>query len=272
MEKVKKPGEKFNRLTLIEPVGFDNIYRPIWKCQCDCGNIKNIRYWDVVHGRIKSCGCLLREKAHDRLIAYNKSHNIKHNECHTRLYNIWHGMIQRCCNPNSCHYKRYGQRGIKVCDEWRNSYIVFREWAHKNGYKENLSLDRKDNNGNYEPSNCRWATVEQQGRNRRNNRLITYKGKTQTLMEWSLELNIKYQVLWRRLEKGWSIEDVFDRPVGWVGKRNIFYNGRHYFLSELAREYNVPRAMLKYRLQKGMNIKQALTQPSQRQKKNNLSK
>lgn len=270
MEKPKKANIKFNRLTLIEPVGFDKQNRPIWLCKCDCGKTKNIRYWDVVHGRVKSCGCLRDEKAHEWLISYNKSHNIKHNECHTRLYNIWHGMIQRCYNQNSCHYKNYGQRGIRVCDEWRNSYVVFREWAHKNGYKENLSLDRMDNNGDYEPSNCRWATVKEQGRNRRTNRLITYNGKTQTLMDWSLELNIKYDILWRRLEKGWSVKRAFERPIGWIGKQNILYNGRYYFLSELAREYNVPRSMLKYRLQKGMNIDEALTQPSKR--KNNPNK
>ena len=267
MSKLKDlTGEKFNRLTLIEPAGFDNINRPIWLCKCECGNMKNIRYWDVVQGRSKSCGCLRNEKAHDRLIAYNKSHNIKHNECRTRLYNIWSGMTQRCCNQNSHGYKDYGARGITVCEEWMKDYRNFRKWATENGYDDNLSLDRINNDGNYEPSNCRWATNVEQARNRRNNLIVTYKGKTQTLMEWSKELNIKYDVLWRRLKKGWSPERTFERPVGWIGKQNIFYNGRYYFLSELAREYNISFSMLKYRLKKGMDIQQALTKPSKRKK------
>lgn len=266
MEKPKKAGEKFNRLTLIEPVGFDNQNRPIWLCKCDCGKTKDIRYWDVVHGKIKSCGCLRDEKAHNRLIAYNKSHNIKHNECHTRLYNIWSGMIQRCCNPNYHRYKDYGGRGIKTCDEWRYDYLTFKKWAIENGYKDYLTIDRIDTNGNYEPNNCKWSTNIEQARNRRNNVVVTYKGRTQTLIEWSNELGIKYDVLWRRLSKGWSVERTFERPVGWIGKQNIFYNGKYYFLSELARKYNVSFPMLKYRLKKGMDIEQALTKPSQRKK------
>lgn len=270
MIKTKVPGEKFNLLTLIRPIGFDNQNRPIWLCKCDCGNTKNIRYWDVVHGKIKSCGCLRNNKARDRLISYNKSHNVKHNDCHARLYNIWHGMIQRCYNPNYHHYKDYGGRGIKICDEWKYDYLTFKKWAIENGYSDCLTIDRLDVNGDYEPSNCKWSTNTEQARNRRNNLIITYRGKSQTLMEWSNELNIKYCILWGRLKKGWSVERTFERPVGWTGKQDIFYNGKYYFLSELAREYNVSPAMLKHRLKKGMDVEKALTQPSQR--KNNPNK
>lgn len=93
-------------------------------------------------------------------------------------------MKQRCCGYNAKSYKHYGGRGITVCEEWRNSFEAFYEWAMANGYSDSLTLDRIDVNGNYEPSNCRWATMKEQNNNKRNNRNITYKGETHTLAQW----------------------------------------------------------------------------------------
>lgn len=133
--------------------------------------------------------------------------NYKHGKRHTRIYDIWRSMRQRCYNPNTNRYKNYGGKGIKVCDEWRESFEAFYEWAMANGYADNLTIDRKDTNGNYEPNNCRWVTMKEQQNNRLNNHLETYNGETHTIAEWSEITGIKMCTLWARLKKyGWSIE------------------------------------------------------------------
>jgi hypothetical protein len=124
----------------------------------------------------------------------------------SRIYGIWEKMLQRCYNENSHAYFRYGGRGISVCKEW-HKFEPFFDWATQNGYKKCLSIDRKDNDGNYEPSNCRWATPQQQANNTRKNRLITFEGRTQTMIQWAREKGIKQSTLSMRINKyGWSAE------------------------------------------------------------------
>ena len=123
----------------------------------------------------------------------------------TRLYRIWSNMKTRCENPNRKDYKRYGQRGVKVCEEW-SDFLTFYEWAINNGYKDGLTLDRIDANSNYEPSNCRWATAKEQGNNRTNNHLITYNGETKTIAQWAEERNINHDTLYSRINRmNWDI-------------------------------------------------------------------
>lgn len=124
----------------------------------------------------------------------------------TRLFNIWQSMKQRCYDVKHDHYKEYGGRGIKVCDEWLSDFMAFYEWAMANGYKERLTIERKDVNGNYEPSNCCWATIKEQANNKRNNRIVEYKGKKYTIAELSEKYNINYHCLYYRLQNGWDIE------------------------------------------------------------------
>lgn len=128
----------------------------------------------------------------------------------TRLYGIWVRMRQRCYDPNSSDYNRYGGRGIKVCQEW-NDYRNFYNWAMANGYNDELSIDRIDPNGNYEPSNCRWIPLTDQNRNKRNSRLITYNDETKTLAEWSRILGIEHSLLRYRIER-WGVEEAFTKP------------------------------------------------------------
>ena len=123
-----------------------------------------------------------------------------------RLYRIWQHMKDRCYNHNCDSYHNYGGRGITVCDEWRNNYQNFQEWALRNGYTDDLTIDRSNVNGNYEPSNCRWLTQQEQSFNKRTNRTLTYKNKTQTLTEWATELNINSNTLLYRLRRGWTVE------------------------------------------------------------------
>ena len=129
----------------------------------------------------------------------------KHNMCNTRLYRIWKNMKDRCCNKNNVKYQNYGGRGICYCDEWAE-FEAFGNWALKNGYTDILTLDRIDANGNYEPSNCRWITIQQQQYNKSTNHLITYDGQTQTLTEWADERRIKRNTLDARINRSkWSI-------------------------------------------------------------------
>lgn len=126
---------------------------------------------------------------------------------HKRLYRIWGHMLDRCRNPNNDNYKHYGGAGVTVCEEWRK-YKQFEAWALANGYEDNLTIDRENVYGNYEPSNCRWATVKDQQNNRRNSRLLTYNGETHTLSEWARIRNLPYRTIHKRLELGFPVEKV----------------------------------------------------------------
>lgn len=198
-----KPGEKYNRLTFIRYVGYKKNETEIWECKCDCGNTTFVKKTFVTSGHTKSCGCL-------KGIAYNTRHGM----CETRIYNTHQKMKQRCYKEYDKEYHNYGGRGIRVCDEWlgKNGFINFYNWAIENGYKDDLTLDRIDVNGNYESDNCRWVDMTTQANNKRNNKLITYDGKTMTLSEWARCLNMPYARLFQRIKHGWSIERTLTIP------------------------------------------------------------
>jgi hypothetical protein len=137
-----------------------------------------------------------------------------------RLYKCWKNIKQRCNNPNKPNYKYYGGKGIKVCKEWEN-FFVFEKWALENGYEEHLTIDRIDTNKNYEPSNCRWATLKEQANNKTNNRLITYKNITKTIHQWADEVNISAKTISMRLKRGWSLERALFEPA-FIGKNQSY--------------------------------------------------
>lgn len=168
-----------------------------WKCQCDCGTLKEVTGNNLTYGKSKSCGCLHYEEHTKRQTTHGMSK--------TSIYSIWSGMINRCYNEKSSDWYLYGGRGVKVCKQWKCNFQNF--FADMGStYKEGLAIDRKDTNWNYEPSNCRWATQKQQQRNRRNNRNLTFKGKTMCIAAWAEEIGIKISTLGMRLQNGWSIE------------------------------------------------------------------
>lgn len=199
-------GERFGRLVVEESAGIDSSGHTTWKCKCDCGNVKIARGSHLKRGYIQSCGCL----AIDTL----KENSTKHGLEHTRLYRIWHGMLIRCHNPKSNRYHRYGGRGITVCDEWRYNLQAFYDWALANGYRDNLTLDRKDNDGPYSPENCKWSTYKEQLNHTSVNHFVTIDGTTKTVTQWAEENGIKISTVYTRLSRGWSIERaITEQPI-----------------------------------------------------------
>ena len=211
-------GKRYGRLVVKEFLGFKN-HSSLWLCECDCGNTSVVYYSNLKRDNTKSCGCIFKEK------------NEMHGLIDTRLYRIWANIKARCYYKKSVDYKDYGNRGIEMCDEWKNSFFSFYNWAISTGYDENLpkwecTIDRIDVNGNYEPSNCKWATIKEQANNKTNNIYITYKGETKTLPIWAEELDLPYKTLYNRLKRlNWSIEETFERPIGNNGgKRKVLHN------------------------------------------------
>ena len=201
-------GQTFNRWTVICQVEGHNG-KTTWLCRCVCGTERVVLGTDLKANKSKSCGCLKREVSSKRAKIRNKTHG----DSGKRLHVIWLGLSRRCYNPNEPHYNLYGGRGIKVCDEWRGNYVAFRDWALANGYDDKLTLDRIDSNGNYEPSNCRWATMKVQQNNRRNNHLLEWNGQAHNISEWAEMLNIDCRTITSRLYRGWSVEETLSVPV-----------------------------------------------------------
>ena len=198
-------GQKFGRLTVIKRVKNQNKTRSAyWLCQCECGNTTVVSSPNLKNKHAMSCGCLQQES---RL-----THSIKHGLSKTRLYKIYLGMKKRCYNKKYFQFQHYGGRGIKICDEWLDNFMNFYNWAMTNGYTDELTIDRIDVNGNYEPSNCRWVTPHQQSNNTRTNRLITYNNKTHTMAEWAKITGLTYSAIQHRLDRNWSIEKTLTTP------------------------------------------------------------
>lgn len=200
-------GQKFGLLTVIGLAETDTR-KTYWVCKCDCGNMKTVRSDSLLCGAIKSCGCIKRKQ--DEV---NLTKNHRHKMSGTRIYLEWQGMKSRCYNKGSARYADWGGRGIEVCEQWRNSFESFYTWAMANGYQDNLTIDRIDNNGNYCPENCRWVGQQEQCRNRRSNINITIGNSTRTLMEWCEIFQVDYTNVNARYHrnKNATIDYLFNR-------------------------------------------------------------
>ncbi len=199
-------GQTFGRLVATKYVGKSRCGSTLWECKCSCGNVTVVTLSNLRNGHTKSCGCLNIERATER--------RITHNMTGTRFYNVYHKMVDRCNNENEPAYPRYGGRGIKCLwstfEEFKDDmYESYLDHIEKHGDK-NTSIDRIDNDGNYCKENCRWATKEEQGNNKRNNRIVIIDGEQLTAKQASERYNINYHTVHTRLRRG---KDIFGNEV-----------------------------------------------------------
>lgn len=205
-------GVKYNKLTAIEELQINNNKQREYLFKCECGRTITREIKEVKRGKIKSCGCMLSDVA-----GAKATHGLSKD----RLYGIHRGMIRRCYTKHDTAYKYYGSRGISICDEWLgdNGVLNFYEWALSNGYDDNLSIDRIDNNGNYEPSNCRWVDIITQANNKSTNIFHTFNNETKTLTEWAKELDLCVDSLWKRIYKyDYSFEKAISYKLHKISK------------------------------------------------------
>lgn len=206
---IDRRGLRYGMLTVSSFVGRGKWGDLLWLCFCDCGQSRVVISNRLVQGQVTHCGCRHEENVREAGIR-RRTHGMSR----TKLYRAWHSMVSRCENPNNASWYCHGAMGVKVCPEWRDDSESFLKWSLDNGHREGLSLDRyPDPNGNYEPSNCRWATPRQQQRNRRDNFLIEWKSKRRTAAEWSDITGLNQDTIISRLERGWSAKEALTMPV-----------------------------------------------------------
>lgn len=236
-------GLTFGRLTTIS---IDLTKAKVsWLCRCECGNMVTVAATSLKSGNTKSCGCFRNE----RILQSVKTHGLSNSPEH----GTWTDMKTRCNNENATSYKNYGGRGITVCDRWLNSFEAFyADMGPKPGAE--YSIERNDPNGNYEPGNCRWATMEEQQSNRRNNRYIEYNGKRYTVAQLCRETGITEGMFYSRAEKGWDVETIVSTPA----QRLYEINGELKTSTEWARIYGISVRTVNNRISKGQTIFQAL--------------
>lgn len=213
---ILKEGERFGRLTVIrevEPKIYgSNGYVRYFLCKCDCGNESVVSIHNLRNGVTRSCGCLRKELNRGFI------EDCLDKPQQSRLHDIWLSMRNRCSCKKGKSYKNYAQRGITICEEWKD-FNVFFKWAINNGYHPSLSIDRIDGTKGYSPDNCRWATPTEQTNNVRTNVHLTLNGVTHTMSEWSRLLNINWNTLHTRHYKGWSDEKILTTPVRHMNKK-----------------------------------------------------
>lgn len=195
-------NQKFGRLTALYPA-FRGKYGVVWACSCDCGSPMTV---------LRATNQLTNGMNHHCCAC---GHYERHGLTKSRLYRVYISMKKRCNDPKDPGYNNYGGRGISVCQEWENSFLTFYNWAIKNGYKEKsgLSIDRINNDGNYEPSNCQWVPKAVQDNNKRSNDFHTFNGQTKTLTQWAREYGISTSTIRFRIKKGFSFQDALTLPI-----------------------------------------------------------
>ena len=201
------PGEKFGKLTVLKEeksIDHNGYKKRMVLCVCDCGNKKSVRLEYLRKQHTKSCGCLRGYE----LLKINKTHG----KSKTKLHGVWASILSRCNNKNVRGYHNYGGRGIKICEEWLE-FESFLNWSNNNGYKEGLSIERINNDGDYCPNNCEFTTKTAQANNKRNNKFFTFNGRTMTLPQWSRFLKINQGTLSSRIKNGWDINRAFSVRV-----------------------------------------------------------
>lgn len=214
---VGRPGDRYGRLTLVEPLPVINRSgQRVWSVACDCGNVRQIPLSRARSGATRSCGCLVREMSAARFRTHGQSHK-------TATYRIWKHIRERCSNPRCRQWPYYGGRGVAVCGRW-GRYENF--LADMGEVPPGETIERIDNDGDYEPDNCRWASRKDQARNRRSNSRITLDGVTLCLAAWADRIGMPQKVIGERIRSGWTAERALTEPVGDFHARRAAASGR----------------------------------------------
>ena len=200
-------GRRFGRLKCLHRGGCTKTYEAKWVCRCDCGNICEVRQSSLKSGVTRSCGCLQKQK----FTIERVKHGHAPDSGQSSEYHSYYSMLSRCHSPSHKSYSRYGGRGIRVCESWRNSFMKFLEDMGPKPSRK-YTIERIDNNRGYEPDNCRWATISEQQRNTNRTRWITADGETLTVSEWAERLGVKRSVIHSRLGTGWSEREAVTTP------------------------------------------------------------
>lgn len=198
-------GKRFGRWTVLTFVPATKHQAARGKCRCDCGTVKEVQFYTLLN-RSTSCGCFSKEINSRVHFVHGESN--KHT---TTEYVVWLSMKARCLNKKNKHYKYYGGRGIKICDRWRNSFENF--LADMGRRPKGKSIERKNNDGDYEPSNCKWATRQEQANNKSQSRFISFSGIRLTVGQWARRAGIEDATLRHRLYAGWSVRDALNKPL-----------------------------------------------------------
>lgn len=200
-------GERFGRLVAVERAESGiccgkKVTK--WKCKCDCGNEVIVEAHSLRMGRTKSCGCFNAETRLKLL----KERSTTHGSCYTRLYITYAGMKDRCYNKNCKKYKNYGGRGIKICQEWLDDFLNFKEWTITHGYTDELTIERIDVNGNYCPENCKWIEPKMQAYNKTNSHYVYYKNEKMTVGELAKKTEVPYDFVLYRAYKNMPLDNI----------------------------------------------------------------
>ena len=252
-------GNRYGNLTVLsraddyiwtDSAGHEN--REVqWYCKCDCGNYTIAKGSQLRSGHTTSCGCNISKAS------------TKHGMHGTRIYRIHQGMKNRCYNPNEDSYKNYGARGITICDEWlgENGFINFYNWAITHGYRDDLTINRINNDGNYEPGNCNWATFKEQANNKRTNRVIEYMGESHTCSEWADIVSIPAYDICNRLDLGWSVEDALTIPLNSYIIKLTNSVGETHTITEWGEIVGLDRNIIYDRIRSGWSVNDAIYTP-----------
>lgn len=204
MRLIDMTSRTFGRLTVIERAGSAPNGRVRWKCRCECGNTRLVPANNLQSGNTTSCGCWNRENAINKATTHGLSN--------TTEYYVWCSMIQRCEDPNCKSYPNYGGRGISVCERWRTHFPLFLADLGRRPTPWH-TLERRDNDADYEPNNCCWATRNEQNNNQRKTLLLCWRGQRHTIREWSDKIPMSYHALRHRIQQGWSVHRALTQPV-----------------------------------------------------------